>query len=312
LSKDLDGVITSWNQGATQLFGYSADEIVGKSVTVLIPQERHDEEPSILGRIRRGERIDHYETVRKRKDGSLIDISLTVSPIKDSRGRIVGASKVARDITERKRAQEQQRLLLREMDHRVRNLFAISSGLVVLSARSARTPDELVTKVRERMTALARAHALVLSQASDEAGGEEQPATLQALIRTIVSPYEDPSSGDSQRVAIAGLDVPLSRGALTGLALLLHEFATNAAKYGALSAPTGSIEITCLDKDGAVIVEWTERGGPRVEHRGESKGFGSILVRSTVERQLNGDVDYVWAPEGLSIKLSIPRDRLTE
>ena len=137
LTKDLNGVITSWNSGATRLFGYSADEVIGKPVTVLIPAERHDEEPTILARIRRGERIDHYETVRQRKDGSTIDISLTVSPVKDPEGKIVGASKIARDISERRRAEQQQRLLLREMDHRVKNLFALASGVVSLSASTA-------------------------------------------------------------------------------------------------------------------------------------------------------------------------------
>ena len=95
LSKDLNGVITSWNSGAQRLFGYTAEEAVGRSVTIIIPTDRHDEEPMILERVRRGERIDHYETVRQRKDGSLIDISLTVSPIKDEKGEIVGASKIA-------------------------------------------------------------------------------------------------------------------------------------------------------------------------------------------------------------------------
>ncbi|WP_309605298.1 PAS domain S-box protein, partial [Phenylobacterium sp.] len=97
LSKNLDGIITSWNRGAEHLFGYTADEVVGKSVTVLIPDDRQDEEPSILARLRRGERIEHYETVRRRKDGSLVDISLSVSPIRDASGRVVGASKIARD-----------------------------------------------------------------------------------------------------------------------------------------------------------------------------------------------------------------------
>src|SRR5262245_12075427 len=99
VTKDLDGVITSWNTGAERLFGYSADEAIGKPVSILIPSNRVDEEPAILRRIRSGERVDHYETVRRRKDGSLIDISLTVSPLRDATGQIVGASKVARDIT---------------------------------------------------------------------------------------------------------------------------------------------------------------------------------------------------------------------
>src|SRR4029077_3765260 len=100
LSKELNGIFMSWNHGAEHLFCYSADEMLGKSVTILIPAERQDEEPQILGRIRRGERIEHYETIRLRKDGSLIDISLSVSPIKGAGGKIIGASKIARDISE--------------------------------------------------------------------------------------------------------------------------------------------------------------------------------------------------------------------
>jgi PAS domain S-box-containing protein len=111
ISKNLDGVILSWNPGAERLYGYTAAEAVGQSVTMLIPPGRPDEEPRILAQIRRGERVDHYETVRVRKDGTYIDVSLTVSPVKDLSGRIIGASKIARDITERNRAEETRRLL---------------------------------------------------------------------------------------------------------------------------------------------------------------------------------------------------------
>ncbi|HMD48782.1 MAG TPA: PAS domain S-box protein [Bryobacteraceae bacterium] len=105
ISKDLDGIITSWNVSAERLFGYTAGEVIGKPVTILIPADRLDEEPRILSRLRRGERVDHFETIRKRKDGELLDISLTISPVKDQHGTIIGVSKIARDITERKRAQ---------------------------------------------------------------------------------------------------------------------------------------------------------------------------------------------------------------
>ncbi len=104
VSTDLEGKITSWNQGAERLFGYKAAEVVGKSIAILIPPQRRSEGPAILARIRYGEGIDHYQTVRRRKDGTLLDISLTFSPIKDERGRVIGASKIARDITERVRA----------------------------------------------------------------------------------------------------------------------------------------------------------------------------------------------------------------
>ena len=116
ISKDLDGVITSWNQGAERLFGYSAEEAVGRSVTLLIPPDRLDEEPNILARLRRGERVDHFETVRRRKDGTLVDISLTISPVKDSSGTIIGASKIARDISERKRMVDELRRVNQDLE----------------------------------------------------------------------------------------------------------------------------------------------------------------------------------------------------
>jgi PAS domain S-box-containing protein len=116
ISKDLNGTIATWNQAAERLFGYRAEEVIGKPVTVLIPPGRDDEELSILERIRRGERIEHYETVRQRKDGSLLDISLTISPIRDAKGNVVGASKIARDITRRKRVE----VALRESEQRLR------------------------------------------------------------------------------------------------------------------------------------------------------------------------------------------------
>jgi PAS domain S-box-containing protein len=120
ISKNLDGVIQTWNRGAERIFGYAANEIIGKPVTTLMPPERYDEEPGILARLRRGERIDHYQTVRRRKDGTLLDVSLTVSPVTDAAGRIVAASKIARDITAQKRAET----ALRDNEQRLQDLLA--------------------------------------------------------------------------------------------------------------------------------------------------------------------------------------------
>src|SRR5579862_6211640 len=150
LSMDLNGIITSWNQGAGRIFGYTSDETIGKPVTILVPADRADEEPAILERIRRGDRTDHYETVRRHKDGSLIEISLTVSPIIDEHGTIIGASKIARDITQRKRAEEALRAADRAKDeflamlgHELRNpLGALTSAIGILDLPK-RSPDQV-------------------------------------------------------------------------------------------------------------------------------------------------------------------------
>jgi PAS domain S-box-containing protein len=141
ISKDLEGMITSWNQGAQRLFGYTAEETIGKSVSLLIPPDRKEEEPGILERLKRGERVDHFETLRRTRDGKLLDISLTISPVKDAQGNIIGASKIARDITERKLTEE----ALRESQTRFRQL-ADSMPHMVWTAR----PDGYIDYYNER------------------------------------------------------------------------------------------------------------------------------------------------------------------
>jgi PAS domain S-box-containing protein len=150
LSKDLNGIITSWNRGAQNIFGYAADEVIGKSVTILIPADRSDEEPDILERVRRGDRI-HYDTVRRRKDGSLVDISLTVSPIIDEHGAIIGASKIARDITQRRRTEKQLRAadqakdeFLAMLGHELRNPLGALASAIRLLELEEKSPAHVV------------------------------------------------------------------------------------------------------------------------------------------------------------------------
>jgi PAS domain S-box-containing protein len=160
ISKNLDGVITSWNRAAQQLFGYTAREAIGQPISILIPAERHDEEPGILERIRRGERIDHYETVRQRKDGSLIDISLTVSPVRDAQGKITGASKIARDITDRRYAQKELRRAKDDL---------------------ARANEELAKRVEERTLDLSQAKAALLRDIEEQNRLQEQLRQAQKM-----------------------------------------------------------------------------------------------------------------------------------
>ncbi len=143
ISKSLEGIITSWNRSAERIFGYTAAEAIGLPILIIIPTDRLDEEPRILERLRRGERVDHFETVRRRKDGTLVDISVTISPIRDSTGKVVGASKVARDITERKEAQrlaQRASLELQRANERLKEVDRLKSDFLASMSHELRTP----------------------------------------------------------------------------------------------------------------------------------------------------------------------------
>ena len=308
LSMDLNGVITSWNAGAERLYGYTVEEAVGSPVTLLIPEDRLGEELEILAKVRAGQRVDHFETFRQRKDGGLIPISLRISPIRDNTGVVVGASKIARDITERRQAEQQKDLLIQEMAHRVKNLFMVSSSVVSLSAKAAASAEELASAVVARLGSLARAHVLTLPTPDRDGAGEGR-ANLQALLSTLLSPYDGDTPQGLRRVTTRGCDLGIPRAAITGFSLVVHEFATNAAKYGALSTASGSLDIECIDCGDTLELKWTERGGPQVT-RTETEGFGTKLAKLTIERQFGGEILRQWHPEGLIIRLIVPKDRL--
>ncbi|MDK4731569.1 PAS domain S-box protein [Rhizobium sp. CNPSo 3490] len=300
VSKSLSGIVMTWNKGAERIFGYAADEAIGKPITLVIPENRLDEEPAILSRIQAGERVDHFETVRRRKDGKLIDISLTISPIRDGSGEIIGASKIARDISERKRAAEHRELLLREMHHRVKNLFAIISSIITLGARTAATPGDLAARTNERVMALARAHEITLPSLTEQPV-EVRPATLSQLLSNILAPY------DNRQWALHGEDVEVGLEKISTLALLFHELATNAAKYGALSVNEGTLEIATAISPDTIELVWVEANGPPTTEPNQApSGFGRILEQR-IARSLGIDIQRSWMPGGLSIRLLLPR-----
>ncbi len=298
ISKDLKGVIQSWNQGATRLFGYAPEEVIGKSITLLIPDDRLDEEPAILTQIERGKRVEHFETRRRRKDGSMVDISLTISPIRNENGVIVGASKIARDITEKRVAQERQQLLMGEIRHRVKNLFALATAIVSISARSSANTEEIIGVIQARLTSLARAHELTMSDLLEEARAEH--VGLRSVIGTILEPY---TSGD--RIRIKGDDPEVGGKALTHVALLLHELATNAAKYGSLSVPEGRLDVCVHDEGDRVRLAWRESGGP-APSPGHTAGFGSRLEKG-LATALSAEIVRDWRPDGLTVSIRVAR-----
>jgi PAS domain S-box-containing protein len=294
LSKDLNGTITSWNRGAEQLFGYLAEEIIGKSVTTLIPPQLQTEEPAILERIRRGERIDHYQTIRVGKHGNRLDISLTISPVRNANGKIVGASKIARDITGQKRSEAQIAILAREAEHRAKNLLATVQAAVHLTR--ADTVDSFKQAIEGRIHALANVNELFVR--SRWAGAE-----LRNLVTQELAPYCDKAES---RVQIAGPDIMLEPARAQTIAIVLHELATNAAKFGALAVPDGRLQIEWSHSlDRLLILRWLETDGPPVNLPTRS-GFGTRVMENMVRGQLKGEMCFDWRPEGLVCEVAIP------
>lgn len=295
ISKDLNGIITSWNSSATRLFGYVPDEILGRSVTTLIPPDRQDEESHIIGLVRRGERIEAYETVRQRKDGSLVEVSLTVSPIRNSEGRVVGASKIARDITELKRATKQQDLLLGEMKHRVKNLLAVMDAI----GRNAipkgdKAIEDFFTEYMGRMNALLSVGEIVVSSSLRQ-------AELGELVRTTLNPFI--GSGYESRIKIDGPQLSLSENTAGSVALALHELATNALKYGAFKGEDGRVDLRWSvfprsQEERLARIVWKEHVTHPIAEP-IRRGFGSRLIKIAVAGEKNGNANLQFEPDGL-------------
>jgi two-component sensor histidine kinase len=206
------------------------------------------------------------------------------------------------DITHHRHARARQEVLLREINHRIKNLFSVTAGLISLSAKASTNVDELAADLRSRLQALARAHDLTLPDPSNDTEDSKSATRVIALIRTIVAPHEH---AQASRIAISGSDAPLSGSALTSLALLLHELTTNAAKYGALSSPSGRLTIEVSTIGELLNVKWDERGSKPVPEAVAREGFGAILEKAVLTG-LGGTISRDWNSNGLSLSLKIP------
>ena len=287
LSKNLDGIIQTWNKGAERVFGYTADQAIGQPVLMLIPPDRHNEEPGIIARIRQGERVDHFETVRRHKDGSLIDISLTISPVKNAKGEIIGASKVARDISERRKAEEVKDLLLHEIKHRVKNTLGTVQAIASQTFRKA--PPEERTAFGARLRTMSEAHDLLTTH-------DQGRVAVRDIVARAIAPF------DTARFTLHGDNAELSAAKALLLAMAVHELGTNAVKYGALSNDEGRIAVDWHSAKDRLVFHWRESGGPAVSQP-THRGFGSNLI----QRAMAG-AQFDYAPGGLRCSLEIVGD----
>jgi two-component sensor histidine kinase len=209
------------------------------------------------------------------------------------------------DVTGRKQAEEGHELLAGEMSHRVKNLLAVASALTAITSRSTTTPAEMAQELTQRLTALGRAHDLV-RPLPDSQG---KAALLGDLISIILAPYDD-MGAFSGRIRVAVERMGVGEGTATSLALILHELATNSLKYGALSVPQGTLNISTTSRADWIDLVWLERGGPASEPPLGAGGFGNKLVERSVTRQLGGSIDYNWSEGGLIATLTMTRARM--
>jgi two-component sensor histidine kinase len=210
------------------------------------------------------------------------------------------------DVTQRKQAEEAHELLAGEMSHRVMNLLHIATALTQISSRSALTKEDMASALTSRLMALGRAQELVRP-----VPGRKTPATLLGdLISVLLSPYDE--TGASVRIRVSVPKINVGEKSSTTLALVLHELATNSAKYGSLSAASGTLDVSCNAGDADLQITWTERGGPPVAAPVTLGGFGSKLIQRGMANELGGAIDFNWAAEGLVVTLRMNKDRLAQ
>lgn len=288
ISKDLAGTIVSWNRAAEQMFGYREQEAVGQSIYLLVPGDKHDEEARILEQLKLGERIETFETARRHRDGRQIPVSITISPIKSRAGKLVGSSSIARDISQTKENERRLHLLMREVNHRVKNQYAVVLAVVRQTAMRAGSVKEFEARIRERIMALSHSHDL-LSQV-DWAG-----VSLAQLVSHQLKTFEI-----SRTVKVSGPDITLDANAVLNIGMALHELAINAIRFGAIESQHPSVTWSILpatDGNGQRFeLKWSELAVEYAELLMREDGFGALVLRKLVPSALSGQA--AWSMHG--------------
>jgi two-component system, chemotaxis family, CheB/CheR fusion protein len=295
----LDGNVRSWNPGAERLFGYPASEAEGRPVSFLIVSDRPDQQTNLIAQALNGEVAGSIETVQRRQDGTIVDVELTVVPIRSTRGVVTALAATARDISERKHAETHRTLLLHELSHRVKNALASVQSLAMETLRTTPTPEAFREAFVARLIALSNTHDLLTQ-------GEWQGASLGDVLEAELAPYLGPGQ---TRWTASGANIQLQPKMALALGMAFHELATNAAKYGALSVATGHIDVSWRNEKSEsgrrLHLSWIESGGPTVE-KPLRKGFGSRLIADGLAFELDGDASVEYDPAGVRSTVDVP------
>ena len=296
ISTTVDGIITYWSRGATKLYGYDEEEMVGKSIMCIIPPDAYDEELLVQASVLRGEHIENYETDRLTKNGKRVSISLNISRVRNKTSNTIGIARVGRDVTARKAAERVQNLLMGELNHRVKNTLATVQAIANQSIRSAKDPEVFVRSFGGRLQALARAHTLLTDNSW-------QGTDLLVLVRDQLLLGD----ADHKQIRYSGPSVLLDAQTALHLALVLHELGTNARKYGSLSSVKGQLGIswTVKNEEGRkLFFHWKERGGPPVSVPSR-QGFGTTLIERSLQGH-GGKVLIEFGGDGVTCELVLP------
>ncbi|HEX2624357.1 MAG TPA: PAS domain-containing protein [Sphingomicrobium sp.] len=227
-------------------------------------------------------------------------------PMRDANGRIIRWFGTCTDIHDHKMAMDQREMISHELSHRIKNIFSVINGLIGLSSREDPASHPFADKLRERVIALGKAHDFVRPH-SEASRPSKRQTSLHGMLEELLSAYQ---VSDNERLRIEGEDIDIDDQSATPLALLFHELATNAAKYGALSSPDGRVEVSIRRRDDRVLIEWTETGGP-APTPSDHVGFGSRLIAMSAERQLGGSIEREWAATGLKVYIDLPANSMS-
>jgi PAS domain S-box-containing protein len=305
---DVNGRITFYNKAAVDMAGRTPE--VGDEWCVTWRLYRpdgiplpHSECPMAIA-LKENRTIRDVEAIAERPDGTRIPFMPYPTPLRDAEGRVIGAINMLVDISERKKAESQQKILIDELNHRVKNTLATVQSLAGQTARHADSLDDFGRRFQERLVAMARAHDLLTKR-------QWREAPLETLTREVLGPLIDPVAN---RVQIIGPPIDLKPRAALSLTMALNELGTNAIKYGALSRSEGQLSIEWrLSNEGGetkIDLEWREKGGPPVVPPSR-RGFGSRLMERCIEGDLDGKIELAFEPSGVRCRMSLPVERTT-